>query len=99
MTTESDWRTYWGSNAYVHADRDRLGEDDFTRQIVYLVRSKGVLSYLETKTQFDAQVLLYPQRFYNGMINCRINARHVQNIADVESDAALLDVITRTHSQ
>lgn len=95
----SDWQSYWGSNPHVHADRDRLGEDDFTRQIVYLVRSKGVLSYLEAKTQFDAGVLLRPDRFYNGIINCRINATHVRNIADVESDAALLHAITRTHSQ
>lgn len=99
MKSESDWRTYWGSNPHVHADRDRLGEDGFERHMIYLVRSKGVLSYLEAKTQFDAGVLLNPQRFYNGMINCRINASHVYNIADVESDAALLDVITRTHSQ
>ena len=95
----SDWQSYWGSNPHVHADRDRLGVDGFERHIIYLVRSKGVLSYLEAKTQFDAGVLLRPHRFYNGMINCRINATHVRNIADVESDAALLAVITRTHSQ
>ena len=95
----SDWQSYWGSNPHVHADRDRLGVDDFTRQIVYLVRSKGVLSYLEAKTQFDAGVLLDPDRFYNGMINCRINATHIRNIADVERDAALLDAITRTQAQ
>jgi hypothetical protein len=99
VRTESDWRTYWGSNSQVHADRDRLGVDGFDRHIVYLVRSKGVLSYLEAKTQFDAQVLLNPQRFYNGIINCRINASHVLNIADVESDARLLETIIRTHSQ
>lgn len=99
MTAESDWRTYWGSNPHVHADRDRLGVDGFERHIVYLVRSKGVLSYLEAKTQFDAGVLLDPHRFYNGIINCRINARHVRSMQDVESDAALLQTITRTHSQ
>lgn len=98
-TTESDWRTYWGSNPHVHADRDRLGVDGFARSILYLVRSKGVLSYLEAKMQFDAGVLLRPDRFYNGMINCRINATHVRSMLDVECDAELIETITRTHSQ
>ena len=96
--TASDWRSYWGSNRHVHADRDRLGEAAFRRQILYLVRSRGVLSYLEAKTQFDAAVLLHPERWYNGIINCRINARHVQQIADVACDAALIEELTRTHS-
>lgn len=97
--TESDWRSYWGSNPHVHADRDRLGEAAFRRQILYLVRSRGVLSYLEAKTQFDAAVLMRPERFYNGIINCRINATHVRSMMDVACDAALLDGLTRTHSQ
>ncbi len=93
MTTESDWRAYWGSNPHVHADRDRLGVDGFHRQIVYLVRSKGVLSYLEAKTQFDAHVLLHPDRFYNGIINCRINATHVRSIQDIACDQQCLEEI------
>ena len=96
---ESDWRTYWGSNRHVHADRDRLGAAAFRRQILYLVQSRGVLSYLEARTQFEAGVLLDQARWYNGLINCRISARHVQRIDDVACDAALLEILTGTHRQ
>ena len=99
LQTESDWRTYWGSNTEVWADRDRLGAAAFTRQIVYLVRTRGVLSYLEAKTQFGLGVLLDADRFYNGIINCRINAQHVRRIADIECDAARLETLSRTYSQ
>ena len=33
---ESDWRTYWGSSDRLNADVASLGEDKFTREILYL---------------------------------------------------------------
>ena len=52
-TKESDWKTYWGSSEKLSADIEKLGEDKFTRQILYYCASRGVASYLEAKEQFD----------------------------------------------
>lgn len=70
-TVESDWRTYWGSSEHLIADVQQLGEDKFTRQILYYCESKGELSYLEAKEQFDRAVL-ETDEYYNGIINVRV---------------------------
>ena len=68
---ESDWRTYWGSSDLLQEDVEKLGEDQFTREIIHFCESRGVMSYLEAKEQFDREVLLKDD-YYNGIINCRI---------------------------
>tara|TARA_B100000902_G_scaffold38459_1_gene45780 strand:- start:6044 stop:6472 length:429 start_codon:yes stop_codon:yes gene_type:complete len=68
---ESDWKTYWGSSDLLQEDVAKLGEEKFTREILYFCESRGVMSYLEAKEQFDREVLLKDD-YYNGIINCRI---------------------------
>ena len=68
---ESDWRDYWGSSDKLQADVDELGPEKFTREILYFCTSRGELSYLEAKEQFDRQVLLTDE-YYNGIINVRV---------------------------
>ena len=68
---ESDWRTYWGSSDLLQEDVEKLGEDKFTREIIHYCESRGVMSYLEAKEQFDREVLLKDD-YYNGIINVRI---------------------------
>ena len=75
-TKESDWRTYWGSSDHLNADVKELGEDKFTREILYYCQSRGMLSYLEAKEQFDREVLLTDE-YYNGIINVRIGSSKV----------------------
>ena len=70
-TKESDWRTYWGSSDHLNADVEQLGPENFTREILYYCTSRGELSYLEAKEQFDRQVLLTDE-YYNGIINVRV---------------------------
>ena len=70
-TKESDWRTYWGSSDYLNADVLELGEENFTREILHYCDSRGALSYLEAKEQFDREVLLTDE-YYNGIINVRV---------------------------
>ena len=55
-TKESDWKTNWGSNDYLKEDVVTLGEDKFTREILYMCPSRGVASYLEAKEQFERKV-------------------------------------------
>ena len=42
---ESDWRDYWGSSDQLQEDVNQIGEDKFTREILYYCPSRGVASY------------------------------------------------------
>lgn len=75
-TKESDWQTYWGSNDHLKEDVKSLGEDKFTREILYMCPSRGVASYLEAKEQFDRKVLLSDE-YYNGIINVRVGGSEI----------------------
>ena len=72
-TKESDWKTYWGSSDHLNADVEQLGPENFTREILYYCTSRGELSYLEAKEQFDREVLKTDE-YYNGIINVRVGS-------------------------
>ena len=72
-TKESDWRDYWGSSDKLNADVLELGPEQFTREILYYCTSRGELSYLEAKEQFDREVLKTDE-YYNGIINVRVGS-------------------------
>lgn len=76
---ESDWKDYWGSSDALHQDLDNLGKHCFVRVIVAFASSKGELNYLETKAQFERDVLLDPLS-YNGIINCKIHRSHLSKL-------------------
>mgnify|MGYP000061581184 FL=1 len=73
---ESDWRDYWGSSDHLIADVEKLGEDKFTREILYMCESRGLMSYLEAKEQFDRRVL-ETDDYYNGIINVRVSSSKI----------------------
>jgi len=73
---ESDWRDYWGSNELLVSDVQRLGTAEFTREILYICRSRGVMGYLEALEQFERRVLESDQ-YYNGIINVRIGSSNL----------------------
>ena len=79
LKVESDWRDYWGSNKHLQEDVAQCGKDMFYREILHLCKTKGECAYMETKEQFEREVLLSEQ-YYNGIINCRIGANSVKNI-------------------
>lgn len=68
---ESDWKTYWGSSDRLNEDVAKLGEDNFTREILYLCKGRGEMSYIEAREQFDRRVL-ETDEYYNGIINVRV---------------------------
>ena len=73
---ESDWRDYWGSSDHLLADVEKLGPKNFTREILYLCKSRGAMSYLEAKEQFDRRVL-ETDEYYNGIINVRVGSSKI----------------------
>tara|TARA_B110000503_G_C7157829_1_gene418129 strand:- start:592 stop:1014 length:423 start_codon:yes stop_codon:yes gene_type:complete len=75
---ESDWRTYWSSSIQLQADVKELGEENFTREILFYCNSKGNLSYVEAREQFSNKVLEDDTLWYNGIISCKIHKNHVK---------------------
>lgn len=73
---ESDWKDYWGSSDHLLEDVQILGENKFTREILYMCPSRGVMSYLEAKEQFDRRVL-ETDEYYNGIINVRVGSSKI----------------------
>lgn len=75
-TVESDWKTYWGSSDRLNADIAELGEDKFTREILHFCPSRGVLSYIEAREQFE-RCVLETDDYYNGIINVRVGGSRI----------------------
>ena len=73
---ESDWRDYWGSSDHLVADVERLGQNAFTREILYMCKSRGEMSYLEAREQFERRVL-ETDEYYNGIINVRVGGSNI----------------------
>lgn len=74
---ESDWKTYYGSNDELNEDVKNLGSDNFKREILRLCVNKGELSYYEAKYQFEKDVLLYPEKYYNSWIMVKTRRSHI----------------------
>ena len=68
---ESDWREYWGSSDRLNEDVKQLGEENFSREILYFCKSRAEMSYIEAREQFDRRVL-ETDEYYNGIINVRV---------------------------
>mgnify|MGYP001223831229 FL=1 len=75
-TKESDWKDYWGSSDRLNADVKKLGKDNFTREILYFCKSRGEMSYLEAREQFERRVL-ETDEYYNGIINVRVGGSSI----------------------
>lgn len=76
---ESDWKEYFGSSDEVKNILEEKGSQNFIREMLHLCNTKGEMSYLEAKEQFDREVLLSDE-YYNGIINCKIHRTHVKNL-------------------
>ncbi len=73
---ESDWKDYWGSSDHLNEDVQTLGPEHFTREILHMCPSRGVMSYLEAREQFERRVL-ETDEYYNGIINVRVGSSKI----------------------
>ena len=71
-TVSSDWEYYYGSSDQLLADVEKLGKDNFKREILFYCKSKAELSYIEAREQF-ARKVLESNDYYNGHIRVRIH--------------------------
>ena len=63
----SDWRDYYGSNDQLNEDVNKLGAENFTREILFYCKSKAECSYIEAREQFSRRVL-ESNDYYNKQI-------------------------------
>tara|TARA_B100001250_G_scaffold29843_1_gene24565 strand:+ start:44 stop:505 length:462 start_codon:yes stop_codon:yes gene_type:complete len=58
VTTESDWKKYYGSSSELKADVKTFGKSNFKREIISLHSTLGKVNYEETKQLFLNNVLI-----------------------------------------
>jgi len=68
IRTESDWKTYWGSNKQLLADIKTLGEDHFECLILQVCKTKKQLTYYEMHYQCKFECLVSSSLSYNDNI-------------------------------
>ena len=73
---DSDWRTYYGSSPELTKDITQLGQEHFTREILFYCTSKAECSYIEAREQFARRVL-ESKDYYNGHIQVRVHGSHI----------------------
>ena len=57
VTSESDWKKYYGSSDELKSDVKRLGKENFKREIISLHKTLGKVNYEETRQLFLNNVL------------------------------------------
>ena len=73
---DSDWQDYYGSSDELTMDVNRLGKDNFKREILFFCVSKSELSYVEAREQF-ARKVLESNDYYNGHIRVRVHGKGI----------------------
>ena len=58
VTSESDWKRYYGSSEELKQDVKEYGKDNFRREIISLHTTLGKVNYEETKQLFLHKVLM-----------------------------------------
>lgn len=75
---DSDWREYFGSSPNLTEDINKIGKENFTREILQYCKSKSECSYVEARLQFEYGVL-ESDDFYNGHIQVRVHKNHIKS--------------------
>jgi hypothetical protein len=75
---DSDWQLYYGSSPELTKDIEKLGIENFSREILYYCKSKSECSYIEAREQFARRVL-ESDDYYNGHIQVRVHGSHIKN--------------------
>ena len=76
VTSQSDWRKYYGSSASLKFLVEEQGQSGYHREILRLCKTRGDCSYWEAKLQFENDVLLRDE-YFNEFIGCKIHSRHL----------------------
>jgi hypothetical protein len=79
LKVESDWKDYWSSSDELKADIEKLGINNFSREILHICPNKGLCNYLEAKEQM-VRCVLETDQYYNSQVQCRVHRTHIKLI-------------------
>lgn len=77
IKVESDWKSYFGSNKELQEHVALYGEHKFERHILRLCKTKGEMTYYETKAIFATDAVI-SEEYYNDWCMCRVRKNHVK---------------------
>lgn len=67
VKSESDWKDYYGSSEDLKQDVETHGKENFTRKILIVCKTRGLMNYHEENEQHQRQVL-FSEEYYNDCI-------------------------------
>jgi hypothetical protein len=79
LKVESDWKDYWSSSDELKTDIEKLGINNFSREILHICPNKGLCNYLEAKEQM-VRCVLETDQYYNSQVQCRVHRTHIKMI-------------------
>jgi hypothetical protein len=82
---------YWGSSKELLYDIQRFGVNSFTREVIEMSNSKFHMKYREIKWQLACNAL-FDDKFYNGILNCRLS-KPKSLVVDNPINPAILNLI------
>ena len=68
---DNDVEKYWGSSKELLSDIEKYGIEHFSREVIEVCHSKFHMTMAEIDWQIKCKVL-FDERYYNGVLNCRI---------------------------
>ena len=74
---DSDWKEYYGSSSSLLEDVNKLGKENFKREIIRFCDSKGAMTYYETREIFVRDAIL-SEDYYNDWCMCRVKKSHIK---------------------
>ena len=97
VTSESDWKRYYGSSDELNSDRKLLGNSTFKREILSLHTRLGDVNYEETKQLFLNNVLQESlsdgtPKYYNSNILGRYMKKNYWKSMDITSTPSVSSI-------
>ena len=77
IKVESDWKEYYGSNKALVEHVSLFGDNKFVREIIHLCKTKGEMTYYETKHIFATDAVI-SEKYYNDWVMCRVRKNHIK---------------------
>lgn len=83
VLVDSDWRDYYGSSRKLLENLEKIGKENYHREVIKECTNAASLAYIELKEQIERKVL-FDDNFYNEYIGGRLNAKGLQHLREEE---------------
>lgn len=79
LRVASDWENYYGSSAELLEDIQKLGKDQFKREILHLCKKRGETNYMEAYEILVRGALL-TDLYYNKWVSLKLHKSSLEHI-------------------